>query len=678
MIHLLLALGCNRVTPDTANDPTDGDGVVACGEDEALFDEHVWTSVMENDCTICHVAGGVAGASAFLLDPDDLIASQRAAAGVADRLVAKPTGQHPDGHGGGVVVEPDSIGAQALAFWADWSTGVCEPPDIDSDECLDEPGERLLRRLSHPEYAATVQDLLGVTVTTQFAADVDVDGFRNDAASLTVGPLLADQYRSSAEAIAWDVDLDAVLPCDPWTLGNKACAMVFAEDLGTHAFRRPITQDELDRYVALWEVVALDDGFEDGARWMIAAMLQSPNFLYRTELGVRGDDGTYTLTDWEIASELSYSLWGTLPDATLFDAAEAGELHTDAQIQAQVDRMLADERAVATAQDLVGIWFELDQLETVSRDGLEDDARVSMRDETDALVAGVETLTDLVDAGILTQASVLTVHARYDGSSPIHRGVLVRERLLCEHLPPPPANLDTSPPEVDPDLTTRERYAQHAADPACSGCHDKIDPIGFGFEHYDGLGNWRDTENGLAIDASGAVDEVTFDGVDDLQTVLAEDPRFRACFVETWRRHLSGTESCAEDPGDVGLLEPMADHSQRVAFTTRVGDALDTPAVGTRLPLDDLPEDTVDYGSVSWELRADDWGSGWCGYVTVTNESGEAVDAWRVELPADGTLNNSWSCTFDDQGSLWVFTPGEWATPLEPGGSTEFGFCASR
>lgn len=663
---------------DSGSDPSTGDGVVACGEDDALFREHVWEPVMGETCVLCHVAGGVAGASALILDPGDMLASQRSAAAVADRLLLKPTGQHPDGHGGGVVVDVDSAAWLALSFWVDWSTGTCDPPVDHPDVCHDDPTARLLRRLSHAEYAATVQDLLGVASTVNFAADTDVDGFRNDAEALTVGPLLADQYRSSAEALADAVDLDALLPCDPWTLGQKACATVFTEDLGTRAFRRPITQDELDRYVALWETVAIDDGFEEGARWIIAAMLQSPNFLYRTELGVRGDDGLYALTDWELASALSYAVWGTMPDEPLFAAAEAGQLHTTAQIEAQLARLLADDRAIATSQAVVATWLELDALETVSRAGLTDADRVEMRAETDALVAGSETLFELVSGGLLTQRSLLTVHAHHDGSSPVHRGVLVRERLLCEPLPPPPANLDTSPPEVDPTLTTRERYAQHATDPACSGCHDKVDPIGFGFEHYDGLGQWRDTENGLPIDASGQVDGLDFDGVDELSTLLLDDERFRACFLQTWRRHLTGVESCADDPGDLDLLGPLEDHAQRVAFTTRTGTSGDTPAVGPRLSLDDLPEDEIDYGAITWELREDDWSTGWCGYVTVTNMSGETVDSWRVELEADGTITNHWSATLEDLGHLWVFTPPEWGAPLDPGGSTEFGFCAER
>ncbi|MCP4806426.1 MAG: DUF1588 domain-containing protein [Proteobacteria bacterium] len=552
-------------------------------------------------------------------------------------------------------------------------------PGLD-EVCLDEATARLLRRLSHAEYTATVEDLVGVTPTVTLATDAEVHGLQNDAEALTVGGLLADQYRSSAEEVAWAMDLDATLPCDPWTLGQKACATVFAEDLGTRAFRRPITQDELDRYVAIWEQVAQDDGFEEGARWIVAALLQSPNFLYRPELGERGDDGLYRLTDWEIASELSYATWGTMPDAELLAAAEAGELHTAEQIAAQTDQLMADDRAIATTQQLVAIWLQLDRLDSVSRDGLEDADRATMREETDALVADAfdGPASGLLDAGLLTERSVLTVHALPDGSSPVHRGVLVRERLLCEELPPPPANLDTSPPETDTSLSTRERYAEHSENPECSGCHDRIDPIGFGFEHFDGVGARRDTENGHPVDASGALDDVPFDGVDELGDLLNDDPRYRACYLQTWRRHLTGTEACAEDPGELDVAEPMAAQTRRVAFTTREGTAEDTPARGTRLTLDDLPVDDIDYGAVSWELRSDDWGSGWCGYVNVTNESGDAVTDWQVDLDADGTVTNNWSSTLEDQGARWVFTPTEWATAIEPGKSTEFGFCATR
>ena len=269
-----------------------------------------------------------------------------------------------------------------------------------------------------------------------------------------------------------------------------------------------------------------------------------------------------------MASELSYLLWGSMPDDELFAAAAAGELQTAEQINSQLQRMLIDDRAMETVADFFEEWLQLSQLETVSRDGIDADLREAMAEQTHETIqelarveaslaevmVGTETwMPDLLAehyglkesgwieqdgthyGGLLTHGSVLTTYALADGSSPVHRGVLVRDRLLCDELPPPPANLDTSPPATDATGTTREKYEVHSTLPECASCHDLIDPIGFGFEHYDHLGRWRDTEDGHPIDASGFVDDVTFK-VPKSYRCLLEDERFRACYVESWRR----------------------------------------------------------------------------------------------------------------------------------------------
>ncbi|MEM6925676.1 MAG: DUF1592 domain-containing protein, partial [Myxococcota bacterium] len=338
-----------------------------------------------------------------------------------------------------------------------------------------EPAERLLRRLTHDEYRRTVRDLTGQTVDASLAADQVVEGFRNDAHALVVNGLLADQYRTAAEAVGQSFDVDAALPCDPSSEGEVACATDFVREFGLRAFRRPLDAGDVEAYVQLWSDSA-QEGFDEGIRWVVTAMLQSPHFLYRSELGARDVPGRFVLTDWEVATALSYSLWGTMPDDVLFDAADRGALSSDDDIDAQIERMMADPRAHDTVGRFVEAWLDLDQLATVPREGLSPAAREEMaqatRDQVALWVEGGGTLsTLLLDGELLVDPSVLTTYARPDGSSPVHRGVLVRERLLCEELPPPPPNLDTSPPAVDPTQSTRERYSQHADDPACAGCH---------------------------------------------------------------------------------------------------------------------------------------------------------------------------------------------------------------
>jgi hypothetical protein len=155
-------------------------------------------------------------------------------------------------------------------------------------------------------------------------------------------------------------------------------------------------------------------------------------------------------------------------------------------------------------------------------------------------------------SGILTQGSILAVTGKPNQSSPVHRGKFVRERLLCQTIPPPPNNVVATPPDLSPDLSTRERYSQHSTDSACSGCHIKMDPIGFGFEHYDGIGLWRDQENGLPIDATGHLVDTRnidgpFDGVVDLGKKLAESEEARQCVATQWFRFGYGRTEGADD-----------------------------------------------------------------------------------------------------------------------------------
>jgi len=705
-------------TEDWTDGALTGDDAL-CPEDEALFETSVWEPALGRQCVVCHAAGGPAAGTRLVLDPDDMLANLRAASAVGELLVTKPTGQ--DSHGGGALVFADSATYDALAFWVDWSGGVCEQPAPKT--CDDAPGDRRLWRLTHAQYDRTVRALLGLEAAPGegFAPDEVVDGFDNDADALAVDPLLADQYRAAAEALAYQADLDPLLPCEGTEdTEDTACAAAFIEDFGLRAFRRPLSPADIERYLDVWALAA-SDGFDEGARWVIIAMLQSPHFLYRSELGVQEGSGEYALTDWEIASELSYLLWGAPPDERLLAAADAGALQTAAQLREQVDRMLRDERALETAASFVEDWLLLGRLETVSREGLTEALRASMAAETRALVAEVAQqggdLSELmrarytyVDAGLaehyglsgdgwvsldgerygglLTQGSVLTTHALSDGSSPIHRGALIRERLLCEPLPPPPPNLDTSPPEVDPTLSTRERYAEHASNPECAACHTLIDPIGFGLEHYDGLGRWRDRDAGAAVDASGFVDFVAFDGAFDLAEVLLEEPRFRSCFVETWRRWGTGGDACATDPGEVGLMAPLAELTERVTFTVRAGarDEGDTFAVGQRLDSDDLPDDPIDDPGEDpdpepdgdLELTLDEnsrWETGYCVNAQVSNH-GDVALAWEVRSAIEGSINNAWETSWYESSGDVVFSGMSWNEVVQPGSSVGFGFCA--
>jgi hypothetical protein len=284
-------------------------------------------------------------------------------------------------------------------------------------------------------------------------------------------------------------------------------------------------------------------------------------------------------------------------------------LHTVDDVAVQAERMLEDPRARAALANFNGQWLRLDDLDRLDKDPsaypeFEAALAASMKAETLALLEdvvfdgagdldtmltadygfadaalgelyGVSVAGDglqRVDldptqrAGLLTQASVLALTGKPNQSSPVLRGKFVRARLLCEELPEPPPDVDTTPPTVDSDVTTRERFDQHSADPACASCHQLIDPIGFGLEHYDGIGRWRATDGGQPVDASGEVvgmQNGTFDGAIELSEMLAGSEQVRTCFVETWFTYAHGRAPVEDDACTTDELAQAFDTSSR-------------------------------------------------------------------------------------------------------------------
>lgn len=363
----------------------DTDGV--CQEIAEGFEEALWRPLISG-CIVCHRASGIAGGSDFVLVPgtspeglaEDLVRLGRIARKTEDGLsvlLSRPTGRHPEGHPGGAPLEVGSETYRALERFVDnvaacgWGAGAAEP-------CVPE-GPRLLRRLSRDEWAQTIEDLVGVEVDGRVLAPDDVvHGFDNEAGALTVSSLLADQLRSESERVAREAvetKWSRLVSCE---LGSEGCVARFLREVGLRAFRRPLSDEELARYQRLYASVAAGAGgssvgaAREGLVWVLAAMLQSPHFLYRSELGVKAADGTFALSDWEIATALSYTAWGTMPDEALFRDAAAGVFtkaaDPSAAIAGALSRMLNDARADATLERFVVRWLRLDLLATVTRD----------------------------------------------------------------------------------------------------------------------------------------------------------------------------------------------------------------------------------------------------------------------------------------------------------------------
>jgi hypothetical protein len=476
-----------------------------------------------------------------------------------------------------------------------------------------------IRRLTRFEYNNTVRDLLGDTTSP---ADVlppeeEVAGFNNQAAALTSSDLLIEQYMKVAEDVGARavLDMGALLPeCDPELDGQDTCALSFIQDFGTRAFRRPLTQTEAARLKSVfdWAISEPELGrFEDGIRLVIEAGLQSPSFLYRPELGgetpIEGD--VVPFTSWEMATKLSYMLWNTMPDAALFAAAEADELTTKEEIAAQATRMLDDDRAREVIRNFHTQWLLLTHLDSVTKDtgvypAFDGSLRPLWTEEIQAFVEHVilegdgslQTLLtanfsfmneelasfygdDVLDsvtgpefrqvqldparrAGFLTSAGLMATHANANQSSPVFRGKFVREQLMCNTLPLPPNDLVIEPPELDPNKTTKEQFEEIGANPACAGCHTLMNPIGFIFEHYDGVGQWRDQQNGKDIDAVGDVvqtDDIdgSYDGAIELASALAQSSQVQECVASQWFRFAYNRTVTQEDSCTVEQLNDV-------------------------------------------------------------------------------------------------------------------------
>ena len=475
------------------------------------------------------------------------------------------------------------------------SQGLCGTPEV---------GPTDLRRLTAAQYDNTVRDLLGLTTRPSeqfsFAPDERVGPFTSNSIA-PVGDLQVEQYMTAAEGIAAEVvgDLAALLPCDPGAVGDLACAEEFVADLGLRAYRRPLDAGERARLMGVFEEGRAQEDFANGIRLTVQAVLQSPFFLYHVEDGEPADGvgDLVALDDYALASRLSYFLWNTMPDDTLFAAAASGELATASGLSGQLDRLLADPRSEEAIASFHLQWLGADEIAHLEKDPdffpLFDRALAdAMLDETarfsswvlregdgtlETLFTAEFTITDdpgllalygvtlpeghqpgdpvpLPEgqrAGLLTHASLLASHSHANQTSPIHRGVLVRQNLFCHMLPPPPPDVDDVPPDPDPNATTRERFDQHTSDPSCAGCHNLIDPVGFGFENYDGIGAFRTMEGDLPVDASGellATDvDGPFDGVVELAAQLVESQTVRQCVSRQWFRFALGRSETIED-----------------------------------------------------------------------------------------------------------------------------------
>ena len=462
------------------------------------------------------------------------------------------------------------------------------------------PGPRLIRRLTPIQLRNTLVDVFqdGSVPAAEVLSDPSVLRFRVDADVPVIRDLDAALLLDYAETVAsWAVEnkLSQLATCQQ---NDPGCTRAFIESLGRKLYREPLSESQIAAYQALFQA---ESTFADGAEVAIMAMLQSPYLLYRRELGTpdNATPGEFVLTPYEIASELSYFITGTAPDASLLAAAAEGRLVTQADIDREAERLLGTELARESLKRFVTSWFELDGLPNKAKDDsafpLGASLRSSMIGESQAFfvdafysnatigslfaathgfvngeLAGFYGVpgggdgfsrVDLANSnrapGLLGQAAFLTAHSQPENSSPVQRGRFVRDRVLCEPIPEIPADLDTNLANGASFSTNRERYVQHAENAVCAGCHFMFDPVGFAFEHFDGVGRYRDQENGTPIDATGTLIEppgddgapapdVPLDGAESLISYLADNEHVRACFVRYLSYYAHGRDNWAE------------------------------------------------------------------------------------------------------------------------------------
>jgi hypothetical protein len=464
----------------------------------------------------------------------------------------------------------------------------------------------MLRLLTHAEYLTSVQSLLG-TLTTPLAVpeDTSVAGFVSvGAAQMSVTDMAATAYETASLAATAEVFGNAqrwqkLVGCTPKADLSDACVTTYIKTFGRAAFRRDLTDEEVQQWLGVAKSAAMLAGTAAyGLQTATSGLLQSPNFLYRFETNaVDSGNGRLKYDGLSMANRLSYLLTGGPPSASLLDAAASGQLDTADGVRAAAaplltnaglaDRMTAFFSEYAQAQQvsvvsksttlfptfdealkssmLQGVQLFLKNVVLAPNADVRSfyDSDQTFVDAKLAALYGVKAPTSGFAqvqlpassgrAGILGQAALLAAQSQSDRTSPTRRGIFLLESLLCTTPMPPPPGVNQDIP-VDPTLTTRQRLENHRSDPLCSGCHALFDPLGLALEHFDAIGRYRETENGMAIDATGSVNGVPFDGAAQLGAALRKEPKVIACLVRNLYRNANGRAEDDKDPQQIDAL----------------------------------------------------------------------------------------------------------------------------
>ena len=461
-----------------------------------------------------------------------------------------------------------------------------------------EAGKPRIWRLTKNQMRNSLKDVFGYSPQSLevLPAETRLDGeFANESAKLTVAPLVADEYFTigsdlGAEVVRRSGDF---VKCPIASLGTGSCLGDFLKNFGLRAWRRPLSDVELGKLTNLYNTTAaMAGGPEIGLQTVVQALFMSPNFLYRSEVGNSTTPGAVTtLTDWELASELSYTLWDSAPDQTLLDLAAQGKLHDHDTLIAQAMRMWNVNGSQGALNSFFQQWLQTEDLLSASKDpsfsiynmdvaaDLQEEERLYLNsvvfdqggdrtfrtlftagygflDARTAPVYGVANMTSTAltktnldpsqRKGLLTMAGFISAHSDGDDTAIVSRGRYFRGDILCDHVPPPPdPKLAVfGQASAGPNMTNRERLIAHVQTPACAACHDIFDPIGFAMENYDPIGRFRTMDKGKVIDPSGTIPlgmkDVTFTNYLDLLDQLSKRPELYECFSTQYLSYSTG------------------------------------------------------------------------------------------------------------------------------------------
>ena len=498
-------------------------------------------------------------------------------------------GGSPTGSGGATPPDPNTI--------------VKNPPAF-------APTAGLFRRLTRTQFRNALTDVFGYAMPDIGLLDSDSwdANFASIGASVVVtSDKGAEEYNAAVETAVDAVFADATkrsqfIGCTPTGQATDTCLRGFLQKIGARAWRRPLTAAELDALgkVAAGAATTLGAPIE-GARWATVALFESPNFLYRPELGAAGSP---RFTDYEMAGRLSFLIWNSLPDQMLLDQAAGGMLRTADGIRTAATRMLGTPAGRESVGNFAEEFLRLDRIATQAKDisiypeygpalqvAMVRDVRdtwSSLVFDDNANVMSVFTTTKVVvnsdlakvyglpttgltsttfqtkmlpadgpRSGLLTKAALLSDYANQHFGSPTLRGKFIRESLMCGHVPLPPEGVDLSAADqaTDKPTTKRQRLELHRSAAGCAACHSLMDPLGLPLENFDAIGKYRATENGLTIDPSGTLDGRAVADSRELGVAASESVTVAQCLVRKYHGYAMGRP---ERPTDGSVLNALA------------------------------------------------------------------------------------------------------------------------